>query len=278
MAALYTKPKDMKYVDLAIWIDNNFYKEDCDKNKAFEYMYILAYMLSCKKKWFNNIDDYDGFAYLLAYSTFQRMSNSKYTEIRSVLNYMKSIMSWRKASYQKDTFTEVVNPDYNKEWNGDLFTEKNISRLERNNSEQVTSIVNDLIARLPNTILNSIPTQYQKNKLQCKNIYSSVLLSLLYEYTLPNINKEFLEKKKKESTTFNSTEYYNKHIVSEIILWHLPKSMISVVKLVINKVKSELLYDIKDTIDEYKMSEEEYNNIYKDIIFGESNETTYDNE
>lgn len=54
--------------------------------------------------------------------------------------------------------------------------------------------------------------------------------------------------------------------------------MESVVKLVVNKVKSELMYDIKETIDDYKMDEKEYNNLFKDIIFGESNEATYDNE
>ena len=54
--------------------------------------------------------------------------------------------------------------------------------------------------------------------------------------------------------------------------------MESVVQMVLNKVKTELLYDIKDTIDSNKMSEEEYNNVFKDIIFGESNEANYDNE
>ena len=77
-------------------------------------MYILAYMLACKAKYFNNVDDYDGYAYYLAYSTFQRMSNQKLDRLRSVLNYMKKIMRFRKSTYQKETFTEVINPDYNK--------------------------------------------------------------------------------------------------------------------------------------------------------------------
>ena len=278
MAALYTKPKGMRYVDLAIWIDDNFYKEDCDRNKAFEYMYILAYMLACKKRWFTNIDDYDGYAYLLAYSTFQRMANPKVVKIKSVLNYMKSIMGWRKTTYQKEIFSEVINPDYYKDWNGDLYTEQNIARIESNNQDQVNIIVKDLISKLPETIFKSIPDHYLNNKLQRKNIYTSVLLSLLCEYTLPCVNKEFLEKKKQESLTFNSSEYYNKHLTNEVILWYLPQNMKSVVILVLNKVKTELLYDIKDIINDYKLSEEEYNNIFRDIIFGESNETDYTNE
>ena len=50
------------------------------------------------------------------------------------------------------------------------------------------------------------------------------------------------------------------------------------VTLVINKVKNNLLSDIRDIIDDYKMTEEEYNNLFKDIIFGEPNETDYDHE
>jgi len=277
MGALYTKPKGMRYVDLCMWIDDNFYKEDCDRNKAFEYMYIIAYMLACKKKWFTNIDDYDGYAYLLAYSTYKRMSNTE-NPIKSVLNYMKSIMGWRKILYQGDTYKEVIDPDFQKSWNEDLFKENTKSRLESSNNEQIQGIVNDLIEKLPLSIKKSIPDFYTGNKLQSKNIYTSVLLSLLYEFTLPCVNKEFLERKEKESITFNSVDYYNKHLSSEIILWGLPESMRSTVQLVINRVKQDLLYDIREVIDSYKISDTEYNNLYKDLIFGDSNEANYENE
>ena len=51
MSALYSKPKGMKYVDLAIWIDNNFYEPDCDRNKAFEYMYIHDFKYFWNSDW-----------------------------------------------------------------------------------------------------------------------------------------------------------------------------------------------------------------------------------
>ena len=89
----------MRYVDLAIYIDNNIYEEDCDKEKIFEYMYVLAYMLASKARYFNNSEDYDGFATFLAYSTYQRMFDTDKARIKSVLNYMKSIMYFRKISY-----------------------------------------------------------------------------------------------------------------------------------------------------------------------------------
>lgn len=181
-------------------------------------MYILAYMLTCKKKWFTNLDDYDGFAYSLACSTYQRMSNLTRGKIKSVLNYMKSIMRYRKVTYLKETFVEVIDPDYDKNWNGDLYTEKTISRMESGNRSHLTSIINDLIEKLPQTILKSIPSYYNGNRLQMKNIYTSVLLSLLYEYTLPETNQKFLERKEQESATFNNVEYYHKSLTSELIL------------------------------------------------------------
>lgn len=138
--------------------------------------------------------------------------------IKSVLNYMKSIMGWRKIMYLSDNYKEVINPDFEKNWNEDLFKESTKSRLESSNSNQVRNIVNDLIEKLPVSVKKSIPDFYIGNKLQSKNIYTSVLLSLLYEFTLPNTNKEFLERKEKESITFNSVDYYNKHLSSDVIL------------------------------------------------------------
>ena len=49
-------------------------------------------------------------------------------------------------------------------------------------------------------------------------------------------------------------------------------------QLVINRVKQDLLYDIREVIDSYKISDTEYDNLYKDLIFGDSNEANYENE
>jgi len=76
-------------------------------------MYLLGYMLASKAKYFTNIDDYDGYACYLAYDTFSRMKNPSKVRIKSVLNYMKSVMYFRKMSYQNETFAEIIDPVYN---------------------------------------------------------------------------------------------------------------------------------------------------------------------
>ena len=101
--------------------------------------------------------------------------------------------------------------------------------------------------------------------------------TLLYNFTLPKINEDFLKQKEEQSSTFNNVEYYHKHLDNETVLWYLPESMRSVVVLVVNKVKCDILNDIKAVIDDYKMSEQEYKNIFNDIIFGES-DNGYENE
>lgn len=35
---LINKPKDITYTQMSIWLDANFYKEDCDYEKAYIYL------------------------------------------------------------------------------------------------------------------------------------------------------------------------------------------------------------------------------------------------
>ena len=39
---LFTKPKNLKYTDLCIWIDANAYKSDCDDEKLYEYLFLIT--------------------------------------------------------------------------------------------------------------------------------------------------------------------------------------------------------------------------------------------
>ena len=36
----YNKPHDLKYTDMAIWIDENAYKEDCDEPKMYFNLFL----------------------------------------------------------------------------------------------------------------------------------------------------------------------------------------------------------------------------------------------
>ena len=63
----YSKPKDVTYTGMAIFIDNHplFNVDIIDpelENKIFEYLYHLSYMLAVKKCFFEKAKDYDDFS------------------------------------------------------------------------------------------------------------------------------------------------------------------------------------------------------------------------
>lgn len=264
MNPLFKKPKDVRFVDMAIWIDNNIYKEDCDMDKAFTYMYLLAYMLASKAKYFNTITDYDGFAYFLAYSTYSRYKDQSKKPVKSVLNYMKSIMYFRKLTYDRETFCEVINPEYNTNWDENKYKNSRINSLESQNRTNLIQLsIQDIFSDIPKIIFKNIPKIYFSDNLIKNNIYKSTLLSLLSSYTLPQEFQIKLQKKLEEKSTFDEASFYKKHLTKDIILWHLPDSMESVVRLVINKTNQDLIELIRGLSDEIKVTEYDLDLMFK---------------
>jgi hypothetical protein len=62
---------------MAIWIDENAYKEDCDDNTLYMYLSFLIEMLAKVNKYFNNEKDYEDFALTYATNIFYRYKNPK---------------------------------------------------------------------------------------------------------------------------------------------------------------------------------------------------------
>lgn len=271
---LFKKPKDVRYVDMAIWIDNNFYNEDCDYDKAYTYMWLLAYMLACKAKYFNSKSEYEEFASLLAYSTYQRMINKDKVKIKSVLNYMKSIMYFRKAMFDSQRHQEIINPDYDN-WDASSFKERYRSILEKSNRDRLISDVLDILKETSSVIKSNIPKTYKSNKVLYKNIYISCLLSMINNLTLPTKLESYLEDKLKRYPSFNEAKYYKKHLDNEIILWHLHDNMKTIIRMILNKTNKYLINEIKDISDDFKVSDNEFNDIVSSVFVagGKNNET-----
>ena len=262
MSALFKKPSNMRWVDLAIWIDENFYKEDCDYNTAYAYMYLLASMLSSKHRYFDNQKDYDEFAALLAYDTFKRMQNVNKGKIKSVLNYMKSIISFRRIGYNYSKRQKIIDPVYDKEWDAVAYVENCKDSYEASFSDKLYEGVVEVLSYTPQHILNSIPKVYKVNKLEYKNIYLSCMLSMLDRITLPNARDEKLNHKLKTSSMFDEVKFYNKYLDDgNIILWNLPKEYSNLILLIINKVNNKLINEIKELSNDFKISNEDFNHI-----------------
>lgn len=272
---MFQKPDNMRFVDLAIWIDKNFYTENRDEDTAFKYMYILAYMLSTKAGYFNTDEDYDDFASYLAWSTYQRMVDTNKPPIKSVLNYMKNIMYFRKNSFCRETFSQVIDPEYDKTWNGDLYKEKCMSQLEAENKEIIKLFIIDVVNNIPQLIKLNIPAVYKNDKILFNNIYISVLLTLLSSVTLPYNNYNHIDNRRDKTPAFNDVNYFYKHQNTEIILWQLPDDMQTVIKIILNKVKAELIKDFGDILSDFKLEDDLFDSLHNEVVFGYGNEQSW---
>ena len=272
---LFTKPTDVRYVDMCIWIDENFYKEDCDYNKAYTYMWLLAYMLAAKQKYFNDQSDYEEFASILAYNTYQRMMSKDKSKVKSVLNYMKSILYFRKVAYDSQKQQKIIDPKYDN-FDSVGYVERCKSSYEDLENDRLFEGVVETLQEVPSIIRKNIPRVFKHDKVEYENIYISCLLSFIDKITLPCVYDDKLNHKLESSPNFDEVKYYKKYLDDNIILWHLPDSMSVVVMTIINKVNNIIVNEINELTDEIKISDEEFNGIMSSgFIEGGSNEAGY---
>ena len=273
---LFKKPENVTYTQMCIWIDNNFGKEDCDYNKAYEYMWLLSYMLAAKQKYFRNELDYEEFSSMLANEVFQRLLDKDKKPIKSVLNYMKSILFFRKCMYDATNRQKIIDPKYD-DWDGLSYIEKSKNIYESNlhNEELYQGIVETLEA-CPSIIKKCIPKLYKADSVEYKNIYISCLLSMINKVTLPEYYNKKLEEKLDNNSNFDVAKFYTKYLDNDIILWHLPKSMYNVIIVILNKVNNLMVDEIKGLSNSIKVSEADFNSIMSSAFqTGGSNETDY---
>lgn len=119
----YNKPAKLKYVDMAIYIDNRF-KEYPEKpltvdeeETIYKYLYWLSYMLACKKRLLNKVADYEDFCKIVAGRYFIRLLDKRQWEtppgiapIKSILNYMKNTIYQMGVDFKQDNFCQVIDP------------------------------------------------------------------------------------------------------------------------------------------------------------------------
>lgn len=258
---LFGKPKGVSYTQMCIDIDREFYEDNPDYNKLFNYMWCLGYMLAAKRRYFNNTTDYEEFAAYMAYDTYKRMIDPTRSRVKSVLNYMKSVLFFRKCAFSSMKSREIIDPEFNKNWDPVTYTESYKESLEKSNRERITSYVIETFKNTPTMIKKYIPRVYRSDKKICENIYISCLLSLISKFTLSNSSKELLDSKLEVASTFNDVKFYRKHLDDDIIMWHLPSEFEPVVLVIINKIQRYIIDDISEILDTIKVSDHEFESI-----------------
>lgn len=257
---IYKKPKDVRFTDMVIWVDNNMYKEDCDNEKLYEYLYLIICMLSCKKKLMNTYEDYTDF-YMWASSVVYRRikskkqyeydenGNPKQQKIRSILNYLNY-----KISGLAVDFIRTKRKD-----------KKKVESIEVEPSSTLEDVIDDNISgmRVANfkSYMHSIPktiNQYMKklpyysDKSMYMNIYTSCLLSFLNSITLSNAEKQRLSSLKFRADRYQEAinDMYKTEKENSTILYHLDENMRDYITLLTRCITHIIMNDLSQLAHE----------------------------
>lgn len=284
----FTKPKGVKYTDMCIWIDKNIYREydggepltEEEKEKCFQYLYLIAYMLASKRKFFIKWEDYDEFALFFAANTWMRLTSPKQflseeelkekgysrtqplTRIKSVLNNMKAALYGNKIQYQQQYY-QYRAKDGGVTFGKSKFYDSTVLELTqkdtliKNNNEKVVAALEDEIKQIPKLIKEEIADLSIKDKEIKYNIYMSILLTFVDSLTAPRRLKEVVQCTE-SSMLFHIAKQRQRE---QVKLWHLDSKYENYVRLVYRKVNENLLDLIKYTIQSLTPTDKELDGI-----------------
>ena len=265
----YTKPKNVRYVDMAIYIDSIIYSKELtekEQNTVYEYLYHLFNMLAIKHKYFKKASDYDEYCLMAAKNAYYRLTNKKQflpdddpkklPKIKSILNWVKNVAYGFKVNYQKEYFNEVTNGE-DTELNNNLH-DKVVERIIAYNNDFVHVEFTYYLDKISNTIKDFIyKLPYSSNKKLSHYIYISCLISLLKSITLSNSNKVRLDKRRfKPSEDDLIDRLYKEETDNSVTLYHLPQNMYNYIDTLVKEIRHLIVNDLKDIIGSYEPSDQ----------------------
>lgn len=264
-------------VDMCIYIDEHIYEEDHDVAKIYEYLQCLFYSLSMKKRFFNKESDYENYSLFAATEVYLRLVSKKQflpdddprklKKIKSILNYIKHVMYPLKVNYQQQEYSNAFKEDHHEDDDVsevitnslyDSATESNRDLLQVN----VELYLKD-ISKLISSVVNE--TYYGNDKLISHKLYMSCLITLLKAFTLSrhNIERLFDENNtlKMNSDKLLESAYYEEMLTAPTA-FHLDNEMNTYINVLVNKIKKQVVIDIREMIDYYQPSKE----VVQDIL------------
>lgn len=259
----YAKPEGMKYTDLCIEFDNEFYTENRDDEKLYRYMYLIFRMLAFKKSYFRNFADYDGFAQFAASTIYMRFMKKQMNgeRVKSLLNYAKASLYPLKVMYQNEAFNMTTEASEDEDVFDDSLSEKMRQSIQSDyQREYLVSAIYDELNNLIDFIDDVVKhTPYAKNAKMRKNLRMSMMLTMLSQTTLSNENKRKLNKKLDTKSNKND-ELFMKFMeierTSEPLLWCVSPSLKQYVSMLVNKVRKNLGKEINDTRAAYTLPDD----------------------
>lgn len=239
----YVKPSDVTYTQMAIWIDANAYQPNFDETQLYEYLYHLVVMLAGQAGYFHTQEELDSFGLFAASRLFLRLQNSKQFEttdegiprmkqIKSILNYIKTVLYPYKVDYELEFNIENKNIDIIPTGTFD-FGSHLIDQTSLFDSVSFACTM-DSVSTICRAYLKRIP--YKQNSAEWTNIYISCMLSLIDSVTLTNQKlKQFSNGKVPKQEVLD--KLYSELRYQPPILFHLDKSMGNYIATLVNELR-----------------------------------------
>lgn len=282
---LFSKPQNIKYTDMCIYVDSIIPKENPTEQElstCFEYIYHLGFMLSHKHKYFNKSYYYEEFAAYLATEVMHRLffnprlrevdenGDPSLTKIKSVLNYMKAVIYGRKIEFEQVYYSQKIgktnnNSNYLYSYNDNLYSSVKEVDIEL------------YLNSIPKTVKHIVYKNnfYKNDKVLIKNIYLSCLLTVTSSITF---TRSDIHKLKDTYSSIDSkyrllSRLYSKNRENSLILYHLDNSFSDYIKVLSNKILKQIKEDLSEISNQnYYLSEDTIMDILLLEINGEENE------
>jgi len=262
---LWKKPAGVHYTELCMFIDENVPlilepgKYPQLEDKIYNYLWLVVKALAIKKRMFTNFSDYDPFSFYAANRLFFALRKNLINQgkvikgkeirpIKSCLNYMKTLLYPMKVEYQNENYKIVISEEFvAKKFDAFKYEEqlKNEVRYSKEVVDQFHKYVTETFSRIDmviDKVLKKSP--FTSNTLDYKKIKISILLNSLHS----------LRTKKKLEVDNGA-----------IILWKLPKTMTSYVRLLLNEFYSEIKLQIMECYEVVAVDD----NMIEKIISGQ---------
>lgn len=236
----------MRYTQLCMYVDSNIKNianpgEHPDiENTVYNYIWLVIKALAIKKCMFNNFQDYDPYAFYGAnriyfalrknlWNTGKTIKGKKIKPIKSCLNYIKALLYPMKIEYQNETFREVISEEFvSKKFDALTFKEQmreNI-RIDQGVNEQFkTYVISSFqnIGGMIDDVLKRSP--FSPKSMDYKKLKISIMLNAINALRV---------KGRLDSD------------LPTIILWKLPKSMSSYVRILLKEFYSAVMLEIME--------------------------------
>lgn len=276
---LYNKPRDVRYVDMCIWIDANAYLQDRDDNKFFQYLFHIFYMLAFKSRYFNSSKEYDDFAVYAATKMYMRYNSKRegIEKVKSILNYAKRVIYPYKVQFQQQEYKEN-NYSGQVENEEDIIIDNSFKLKIEENIDSMNKIdFKSYLSNFSKTVRFFVSrTPYKSNYVDYGNLYVSCMLTFINNIT-PSIQEmSHIENiSRSDKIRDNLYDKIYSQLPDEVILYHLDDSLKDYVKVLVNQVKQLARKELVDIIQTNSFTDDIINDMHKNItndLYGGNNE------